>query len=297
VSVLQPGEVRVVERRSISDMLTSAANGWHERRAVPTTVDHAWLELVCTYGSESSDEQILLLAVGPCSAEQGDVIDLGDVVRLGVLPDPAALRAPAQLALAHRLDKTARGWIARCDRPARSEYEALLSQVEALYPDRGPPAQISATARDALSRLQEAPNLASRLGASLGPNRRRGTSPAVVRTGQGRAPFVLLPLAILLQWGIVHGDRDLIDEVDHAVGRITGLDLWKEECAAARADLEVADRIIKEIGRNPGIKQVEMPDALGVEPDLARQLLWALDQAGIVMRERDGRSYRLYPRE
>lgn len=165
---LQPAELRIVERRAITPALASAAAEWHAARSTPCSVNESWLELVCAYGEEPPrGSQVIRLAAPPSDVAVGDFIDLDDTESLGmILPNPPAELfdvgsvqltgrtelpsvgrrharedPPQRLSLAHRLDRTARGWAAHCERTPVDRYDELLAQLETVYPDKADPAR------------------------------------------------------------------------------------------------------------------------------------------------------------
>ena len=262
-------------------------------------VAQSWIELICAYpgGSSVPGEDSLHLAIPQCSVAVSDSVNLGEVERLGL--DMGSFSGgpgsedetppPRQLMLAHRLDWEEGRWVARCDQPLLGGYEAMLEELERWYPDGRDPSGIVTAASGMLSVLGEAPGLAARYQATLEPV----TSGGIIWRGRG-VKFVLLPVAVLLQWAVARQDPDVIAEVQGAVAGVPVLASWLEACAQARESLATAQRLLTEIRGKPGIRQAELPDATGLGRQVIGEVLWTMEWAQVVRRERDGRTYRLY---
>jgi DNA-binding transcriptional regulator YiaG len=259
---------------------------------------------------------VIRLAAPPSDVAVGDIIDVVDAESLGmILPSSAAEQSdeadvqltertelpsvgcvdayedpPQRLLLAPRLDRTARGWVAHCDRPRLDRYDELLAQLEAVYPDMADPAEMVTIARAALPHLREIPAVAVGQNVSLAPQ----TSGGIIYRGGRGGRFLLLPIVVLLNWGAATRDLDLIAEVEEAVNRVAELRPWADACATVRDQTEAVAMLDRAIRTSPGIKQSEFAEVFDVDKKLVQEILWVMDWARMVRREPDGRSYRLY---
>lgn len=311
-------EVRIIRRLPIGEDLQAAAERWHAQRESRSPVKGDWLELVCAYGNDPEGLRgQIRVTVPPCSTVSGELIDLHDAEHLAtVLPsppselleqaeDPRAARAEGGgigtsdarehgfvlMLLAHRLERDDGGWVAHCDRPARTAYEQMLGELEAMYPDGGDPAQMARVARAALREIDGLPVLAARDVASLEPE---STAGVVWRVRAGRR-LVVLPLLVVLHWAVATRDPAVLDEFDAAVARLPDPTAWRDASATVRERFDPADKIVDAVNSTPGVLQSEVPIQLGLDKELCRELMWVMVWARVVRREKEGRSYRLHP--
>ena len=283
----QSAELQIVACGSITPALATAATHWHSERSTPCPVNDSWLELVCAYGEEPSGEgHAIRLAAPPSDVAVGDIIDLADTESLSMilqsppaeafdvggvqltertgLPSVGCLDTredpPQRLSLAHRLDPTARGWAAHCDRPRLGRYDELLAQLEAMYPEVADPAEMVTVARAALPHLREVPAAALGQNVFLAPQ----TSSGIIHRGGRGGRFLFLPIVVLLNWGAATRDLDLIAEVEQAVNRVAELRPWADACATVRDRTEAVAMSTVRSGPVPASSS----------PNLRRCLTW-----------------------
>jgi hypothetical protein len=211
--------------------------------------------------------------------------ELPTVGRLHAHEDP-----PQRLSLAHRLDRTARSWAAHCERTPVDRYDELLAQLEAMYPDKADPTEMVTVARAALPHLADLPAAALGQDVSLAPQTRSGI---IYRAGPG-GRFLLLPIVALLNSAAATRDLNLLAEVEQAVNRVPELMPWADACATVRDRTGAVAKVDSAIRTSPGIEQSDLAKILDLDKKLVQEILWVMDWARTVRRERDGRSYRLY---
>ena len=111
----------------------------------------------------------------------------------------------------------------------------------------------------------------------------------------GRWDIISLPpLAYANKYLSVLRRRDDLRRIRTLLESVPELTEWLSEVDHALERADLMDRVESFLLENPGFIQSNLSKALGVDGREISNLLWYAEQMGIVCREKEGRSYRLY---
>jgi DNA polymerase-3 subunit epsilon len=93
----------------------------------------------------------------------------------------------------------------------------------------------------------------------------------------------------------VRRDLDRLRNLRAVVSNTKELIPWVEPVDAAIAAVAVAERVAATVEKDPGIPQAGLAKSLGLDGNLVRQLLHWMEADGRIERQKEGRTYALYP--
>lgn len=93
----------------------------------------------------------------------------------------------------------------------------------------------------------------------------------------------------------VRRDLDRLRNLRAVVSNTKELIPWVEPVDAAIAAVAVAERVAATVEKDPGIPQAGLANSLGLDGNLFRQLIHWMEADGRIERQKEGRTYALYP--